>query len=729
MIKIVCSEKDLPVDEKSLFNVGFVFSHIINKNNTGIIEDTSLSTEEKVRKIMGNKEKSLKTINEIDENKLLSMFSHDGGIKITVEDIEEIIGSLYLVGEDVEGGKKRIEILPEEHPFIQALVDDFCYFGAETLNFRNKNYYFLYDSLSIGKIGKSTSINDFDITDIDFLEFKNEIYRNYNRIDQHLKMFLDFFSGYTNYNIMEKYEDFSKEINELFSTKKLETIKNAITKINNSPDENFNKKTKEDLLNLVSLIEELVEMVNKINLPLDLKNDYHRHLYLQHIDNIVKFIAFNNVGFNNIKNILKLDIDDIFRKYVYAEIPNSLKKVVLGMIDAKINILAFMQNMTQILFNENFFNPNFDGNLVLRKDQLEYIKKVNPDLISEFKKFQAEIIGNNETNRDLAIELDANIGYFIDILIGDKPESYIYATTLLNQDLKEIDKGNDDSEVKLFYASLELFGKLLEQIEKFGDDLDEKGLKSHEKEVKKAEKKGKELPPIFQKGKNVNFLDSKRNILKKLIRLHREENHPVVMINTAQNAYNHTYENGRNNNDSLHLLSVNYGGSLVGYYAKHTFERLHGENILINLGNIVYSIYDLKNASDFLKIVDYPFVEYMEQFSSGEMKSYLSNLNHAIIFDDNTCSGRTLNNLANLTRQSGYYGKVDIFACRVSQRLEGYDASVIPETILNLIKNASFESRKTKVGQVKRNYKELIGTVIGRDMYYSWGKAKFKINN
>jgi len=30
-----------------------------------------------VRRIMENKEKSLKTINEIDENKLLSMFSHD----------------------------------------------------------------------------------------------------------------------------------------------------------------------------------------------------------------------------------------------------------------------------------------------------------------------------------------------------------------------------------------------------------------------------------------------------------------------------------------------------------------------------------------------------------------------------------------------------------------------------------------------------------------------------
>lgn len=48
------------------------------------------------------------------------------------------------------------------------------------------------------------------------------------------------------------------------------------------------KEQKEDLTNLVSLIEEFLKMVNKIKLPLDLENPYHRHLYLQHIDDIVK---------------------------------------------------------------------------------------------------------------------------------------------------------------------------------------------------------------------------------------------------------------------------------------------------------------------------------------------------------------------------------------------------------------------------------------------------------
>ncbi|MDD2907124.1 MAG: hypothetical protein PHH98_00650 [Candidatus Gracilibacteria bacterium] len=725
MIQISCSKEDLPIDEKSLFNVGFVFSHIANNNGNYTIENKTLSTQEKVDEIMAEKIKLLKEVVGLDEKKLLSMFYHDGGIKLSMEDLEEIVGSLFLVGEEIEGGKKKIEIPIEEHPFIRALFDDFCYFGGNSLNFRNNKYYFLFDSLDIGEVEKNTSINDYEINNINFEEFKKELYRSYNRIDQHLKMFLDFFSGWTNYNIMENYGEFSKEINQLFSRQKIELIKIAIDNTNSSPDKKFNEKTKNELNKLVILIEDFLKMVNKIKLPLDLKNPYHRQLYLQHIDSIVKFIAYNSVGFNNIKNILKLDIDEVFRKYVYSDISNSFKKVILGMIDAKINILAFMQNMSQILFNKNFFNPDFEGNLVLRKDQLEYIKKINPDLIKEFKTFQEKTINENETNRDLAIELDANIGYFIDILIGDKPESYIYATAGLNTDLKEIDMGYDESSVELFSASIELFGKLLEQIEKYGEILDQKGLISHEKEKRKALKQNKKAPVEFEKGKNVAYKDAKRNSLKKLIRLHREENHPIVMINTAQNAYNHLHINGLKD-ESLHILSVNYGGSIVGYFAKHTFERLHGKNILINLGNIVYSIYDLKNASDFLKIVDYPFLEYMEEFSSEEMKRFLSGLNHAIIFDDNTCSGRTLNDLSNLTMQSGYYGKVDIFACRVSQRLEGYDSSVNENKILNLIKNAAIESRKTRVGQVKRNYKELVGTIIGRSMYYSWGKDRKK---
>lgn len=725
MIQISCSKEDLPVDERSLFNVWFVFSHIANNNWNSTIKNQSLSTQEKVDEIMAEKIKLLKEVIWLDEKRLLEMFYHDWWIKLTMEDIEEIIWSLFLVWEEIEWWKKKLEIPAEEHPFIQALVDDFCYFWWNSLNFRNNKYYFLFDSLNIWEVQKNTSINDYEINDIDIDEFKKEIYKNYNRIDQHLKMFLDFFSWWTNYNIMENYKDFSHEINQLFSAKKLELIKEAINKTNSSPDKKFNERTKEDLTNLVSLIEEFLKMVNKIKLPLDLENPYHRHLYLQHIDDIVKFIAYNSVWFNNIKNILKLDIDKIFRKYVYSEISNSFKKVILWMLDAKINILAFMQNMTQILFNKNFFNPDFDWNLVLRKDQLEYIKKVDPNLIKDFKQFQEKTINENTTNRDLAIELDANIGYFMDILIWDKPESYIYATAWLNPNLKEIDRWYDESSVELFSPSLDLFWKLLEQIEKYSNKLDEKWLISHEKEKRKAIKKNKELPPLFEKWKNVAYKDVKRNTLKKLIRLHREENHPIVMINTAQNAYNHLHNNWLKD-ESLHLLSVNYGWSIVWYFAKHTFERLHGKNILINLWNIVYSIYDLKNASDFLKIVDYPFLEYMEEFSSEEMKKFLSHLNHAIIFDDNTCSWRTLNDLSNLTMQSWFYWKVDTFACRVSQRLEWYDASVSDNTILNLIKNASLETKKTRVWQVKRNYKELVWTIIWRSMYYSWGKYRKK---
>ena len=106
MIQISCSKEDLPVDERSLFNVWFVFSHIANNNWNSTIENQSLSTQEKVDEIMAEKIKLLKEVIWLDERKLLEMFYHDWWIKLTMEDIEEIIWSLFLVWEEIEWWKK-----------------------------------------------------------------------------------------------------------------------------------------------------------------------------------------------------------------------------------------------------------------------------------------------------------------------------------------------------------------------------------------------------------------------------------------------------------------------------------------------------------------------------------------------------------------------------------------------------------------------------------------------
>lgn len=65
-----------------------------------------------------------------------------------------------------------------------------------------------------------------------------------------------------------------------------------------------------------------------------------------------------------------------------------MKKVLLGLLDAKINMLAFMQNATQIMHSEQFLNPEYEGSLVFNRDMVRNIKKVCPLEFSAFKELQ-----------------------------------------------------------------------------------------------------------------------------------------------------------------------------------------------------------------------------------------------------------------------------------------------------------------------------------------------------
>ena len=96
-------------------------------------------------------------------------------------------------------------------------------------------------------------------------------------------------------------------------------------------------------------------------------------------------------------------------------------------------------------------------------------------------------------------------------------------------------------------------------------------------------------------------------------------------------------------------------------------------------------------------MVDYPFNEYVNQFPSDDMQKFFQAQNHLLIFDDNTSSGRTLNNLHALSSQANVYGKIDVFACRASPELDLYDDNVPIEMRLHLISNAALETRKTRV--------------------------------
>lgn len=524
-------------------------------------------------------------------------------------------------------------------------------------------------------------------------------------------------------NIANNFDAFHEDVQHICFPEKIDLLEAKIKSLKFAPDDTFNAKMVVQNLNLVSLLREFMQIIDTLVVSKNAKNspDFYRKA-----THLIELLNIHSIWFSQIKSMFHIDIDAVLRKYVYIWTFPAQKKIILGLLDAKINILAFMQNMTQILYNQNFLDVTFPGDLVLRKDQTEYLAKISPDVIASFKQKQSEVTHQSDANRYLAMELDASIWYFTDILIGDKPEAYVYAASLIPSELKEIHEGYSDESVELFEPAFDLMESLLNGLELYSQQLDAPKHQKYNSEIernrKKAEKGKTTTPPKpVIEGKNKNYLDAKSAVFKKLFRLHREENHPLAMIKTAQNAYIHIVNTGYDHTTSLHILSVNYGGSLVGYFAKHTFERLSQTGgIMVNIGNIIYSIYDLKNANDFLGIVDYPFHEFMNEFRSADMKQFFQERNHLLIFDDNTSSGRTLNDLRELALRAEVYGKVDVFACRANPNIDIYDPNISEELKLHLIRNAALETRKTRVGTIRRGYKELVGAWIGNSLYKSW---------
>ncbi len=154
-------------------------------------------------------------------------------------------------------------------------------------------------------------------------------------------------------------------------------------------------------------------------------------------------------------------------------------------------------------------------------------------------------------------------------------------------------------------------------------------------------------------------------------------------------------------------------------YAKHVFSKtiVNGQ-VLANNGNIVYSIYDVKNANSFLKLVDYPYSKILKNATIDEQtKKNISDKNWLLIFDDNTNSGETLDNLRLSARESGFYPRIDVFACRASHNMDNYKKSLTSEEKLDFVIHSSIPARKSKVNPEGDRYKELLGTIVGNRMH------------
>ncbi len=90
------------------------------------------------------------------------------------------------------------------------------------------------------------------------------------------------------------------------------------------------------------------------------------------------------------KTSLGIDIDGMFNAHLKIEVNKSMKKILLGLLDAKINMIAFMQNATQIMCSEQFMNPEYEGSLVLNRDAVRHVKKTCPKEFAAFKQVQEQ---------------------------------------------------------------------------------------------------------------------------------------------------------------------------------------------------------------------------------------------------------------------------------------------------------------------------------------------------
>jgi hypothetical protein len=95
----------------------------------------------------------------------------------------------------------------------------------------------------------------------------------------------------------------------------------------------------------------------------------------------------------------------------------------------------------------------------------------------------------------------------------------------------------------------------------------------------------------------------------------------------------------------------------------------------------------------------------------------MSDRNWLLIFDDNTNSGETLDNLRIGAKESGFYGRIDTFACRANYNTNSYKCSLTDSEKLDFMIHSAIPSRKAKVNPEGERYKELLGTIVGNRIH------------
>lgn len=639
-----------------------------------------------------------KTVLEADEKILATLrdyFYVDGAIKLSRDDLIEIGGVLSPLATGCDETMLAASD-KQYYDYAKSLIHCFAYAKSSGMVFRSPEYYFAFDSVSIGLQGRNTSINDLQINRFDFEDFCSDLLRHYSLINQNIGLLDEYFFSDFKQSIESNKKNFCREILWAIAPKKIKKIREEMASgkhtLGHADTDRFFMDQWEISIERLDDLRELI-------------NHYKVHGTPNMLEHISEFMAKESLMIRFAKATLGLDLDVAFNKFITVRPPRSIRKFLLGLLDAKINIFAFLQNISQIMCNKHFLDPEHSGNLVFSRDVVRAIKSKCPAKFKEFKGAQSTIRLGGESVT-LFAELDDKVGLYVDILLNDNKISY---TRLVGQ-LWTSDPESGDAGLQAINGPLglmKIFFELLQEYEKACE----------QRESSQEKKKNAKGRPYT---KSTTHLHAKKAALSKLIRIYREENDPLVMIKTAQNAINILIRKGFDQvSDVLHVMSVNYGGTLVGHFAKHTFARtiIKGQ-VVANAGSVVYSIYDVKNANSFSELSDYPYAKILKDATVGEgVRQKLESENWLLVFDDNTNSGETLDNLRNLAAESRFYGRVDVFPCRASASVARYKASLSDLQKLEMIGGSAVASRKTKVNAESTRYKELLGTIAGANLF------------
>lgn len=619
-----------------------------SRETDAIIESYRWKEAVKVQKIIGISEQKKQLFLDESWELLDGFFDETGAIQIWITSLKHDLNLLER----------------EEQQVLETIIERYCIEWKSNFSFRNNDYYFLFNSVVIDGIWENTSINDYKIRNMDFKQFRFDITEYLWNIEADIE---NFFNIFIRDKLLEKMTENKDLIFNAVMNSNIDATMDSLQKIidewNDESNEIKNQIYKQD--------KESYKLLFELKWLLD---SYKKNPTTDIWAALLLHISCNKNNFNSLKTLYWLDIISIFTEYIDVELAYNIQKIYLWLLDAKINLFSFLQNISHIMGNKNFMNDDFEGNLIFSQSFVKRIKKWDVKKFNYIKTKQCDFLIDTKLSRFYALDIWWLIDNYLGLLL--KGDFFAYIDPYLLQSVPNPNENTAELRHEFIFDLLnDIFSFLNAFRESYRED------DKLEMELKDPDT-----------SENINYMDeeienSGNILINKLFRLFREENDPITIIRTAQNAFINLEKMWFTNQEVLHIMSVNYWWSLVGYYVKFIFEYMsETRKIFINSSNIVYSLYDLKNADEVSSMVDYPFLDFLWNGTPQENAKVLGNKKHwMLIFDDNTTTWRTLGNLRQMVHSLDFFEKIQIYACRTKSSIEGYQKYINVEGYVNIL--------------------------------------------